>query len=156
MGIEIERKFLLLDGSWRASSDGGTPIRQGFLSTDRDRVVRVRVYGTRGFLTVKGRSQGAARAEFEWPIPLSDAEEMLDTLALKPLIEKTRHLVEHAGHTWEIDVFGGRNSGLIVAEVELDSVDEVVQMPPWAGAEVTDDSRYTNARLAHEPFDTWG
>jgi len=155
MGVEIERKFLLAGDSWRASADEGTQIRQGFLSTDKERVVRVRVAGDRGTLTVKGLGSGASRPEFEWTIPVEEAHELLDTLALRPFIEKTRYLVRYAGHTWEVDVFEGRNQGLVVAEVELPSVDIEVPLPEWAGLEVTNDARYANARLVQMPFDAW-
>lgn len=155
MGVEIERKFLVRDDSWREASDGGTPMVQGFLSTDRERVVRVRVAGDQGTLTIKGPGRGAARPEFEWAIPVEEAREVLRTLGIRPLIEKTRHRVEHRGLTWEVDVFAGRNAGLVVAEVELNREDQEVPLPPWAGDEVTDDSRYANARLAEAPYDTW-
>jgi adenylate cyclase len=155
MGVEIERKFLLRGDGWRTHADGGTAIRQGFLSTDRDRVVRVRVAGEVGTLTIKGRADGATRPEFEWTIPVQEAHELLDTLALRPLIEKTRFRVDHGGHIWEIDVFGGRNRGLRFAEVELDAANEHVALPDWVGQEITADSRYANARLVAEPFDTW-
>ncbi|MCO4771524.1 MAG: CYTH domain-containing protein [Deltaproteobacteria bacterium] len=156
MGVEIERKFLVASDTWRAAADAGTMLRQGFLSTDKERVVRVRVAGDVGTVTVKGLGAGAARPEFEWVIDVTEAHEMLDTLALRPLIEKTRYLVVHEGHTWEIDVFVGRNRGLVVAEVELDSETESVVLPSWVGDEVTADSRYANARLVEAPYDTWG
>ncbi len=155
MGVEIERKFLVVGDGWRAASDGGTEMLQGFLSTDPDRVVRVRVAGDRGTMTLKGRGDGARRAEFEWAIPADEAREVLRTLALPPLIEKVRHRVEHAGHTWEIDVFAGRNAGLVVAEVELEREDEAVVLPDWVGAEVTTDHRYANSSLVAAPYDTW-
>jgi len=155
MGVEIERKFLVTDDRWRDSADGGTQLRQGFLSTDKERVVRVRVAGDRGTLTIKGLGSGASRPEFEWPIPVHEAHELLDTLALRPLIEKVRFLVQHAGLTWEIDVFEGRNQGLVVAEVELPSEDTTVDPPAWVGREVTSESRYANARLVAAPYDSW-
>ncbi len=155
MGVEIERKFLVRDDSWREASDGGTPMVQGFLSTNRERVVRVRVAGEQGTLTIKGLGQGAARPEFEWAVPVDEAREVLETLGIRPLIEKTRHRVEHRGLTWEIDVFAGRNAGLVVAEVELDQEDQEVPLPLWVGDEVTGDSRYANASLAETPYDTW-
>ena len=156
MGVEIERKFLVAGDGWRVASDGGTELIQGYISTDPDRVVRARVAGHRGTITLKGRSDGAARAEFEWSIPADDARQVLHTLAVPPLIEKVRHRVEHAGHTWEIDVFGGRNAGLVVAEVELEREDEEVALPDWVGEEVTGDHRYANSSLVAAPFDTWG
>lgn len=155
MGTEIERKFLIGDDSWQAAADAGKVIRQGYLTTDPDRTVRVRRKGERGFLTIKGRSTGASRAEFEWEIPVDEADAMLDTLAMRPLIEKTRYTIQHAGHEWELDVFVGDNAGLVLAEVELESEDEAVTIPSWAATEVTDDTRYYNAALVKAPFTTW-
>ena len=154
MGIEIERKFLVRDRSVIEGSVG-LPYRQGYLSTDPERTVRVRRAGDRGYVTVKGRSRGPARAEFEYAIPAADADAMLDTLALRPIVEKTRHVVEAGGRRWEIDVFGGVNEGLVVAEVELDSADATLEIPAWAGAEVTDDPRYFNANLVAHPYSEW-
>jgi CYTH domain-containing protein len=154
MGIEIERKFLVRD---RAFLDdvAGVPYRQGYLSTDPDRTVRIRRAGEHGYVTVKGRSHGATRAEFEYEIPVADADAML-VLCIPPVIEKIRHRIEHAGRTWEVDVFGGANEGLVVAEVELPSEDAVVDVPDWIGDEVTDDPRYFNANLIAHPFRDWG
>ncbi len=155
MGTEIERKFLIGDDSWKAAADAGKIIRQGYLTTDPHRTVRVRRKGDRGFLTIKGLSTGATRAEFEWEIPVDEAEAMLDTLALRPLIEKTRYTIQHAGHEWVLDVFVGDNAGLVMAEVELDSEDEEVVIPSWAAAEVTEDVRYYNSALVKAPFRSW-
>jgi adenylate cyclase len=154
LGIEIERKFLVRD---RAVLDGaaGVPYRQGYLSTDSERTVRVRRAGDRGYVTVKGRSHGPARAEFEYTIPAPDADAMLDTLALRPIVEKTRHVVDAGGRRWEIDVFGGANEGLMIAEVELESADAPLEIPGWAGAEVTHDPRYFNANLVAHPYSEW-
>ncbi len=151
--LEIEHKFLVRD---RSVLDGvpGTTYRQGYLSTDPERTVRVRQAGSHAFLTIKGISEGAARAEFEYEIPMADAERLL-ALCEPPLIEKSRHLVEHGGFTWEIDVFAGDNAGLIVAEVELPARDTLVEVPAWAGDEVTLDLRYQNANLVRHPFRTW-
>ena len=118
MGEEIERKFLVIDESWREHASG-TPFRQGFLSTAPERTVRIRAAGDRCTLTIKSKSVGARRAEYEYTIPQEDAEELLDSLCVRPLIEKVRYVLEHSGHTWEIDVFEGDNAGLIVAEVEV-------------------------------------
>lgn len=155
MGEEIERKFLIADHSWRDLADEGTLLRQGYLSDDPQRTVRVRLAGTTGYLTIKGESKGAARAEFEFEIPGDQAARLLDDLCLRPLIEKRRYLVKWRGKTWEIDEFSGVNEGLLVAEVELDSPDEVVDIPAWAGREVTTDPRYYNASLVSHPFSTW-
>ncbi len=154
MGIEIERKFLVRDRSVLTGSTG-IPYRQGYLSTDPERAVRVRRTGDHAYLTIKGRSEGAARPEFEYEIPAADAEQLL-ALSKGALIDKTRHRVDHGGLTWEIDVFAGANAGLVVAEVELPSLDWVVEIPDWAGEEVTADPRYYNANLVEHPFSDWG
>jgi adenylate cyclase len=133
-------------------------MRQAYLSTDPDRTVRVRLDGERGVLTIKGRSLGAARAEFEWEIPAADASELF-ALALPSVVEKLRHRVEHAGFTWEVDEFLGDNAGLVVAELEVaDEADferALANPPEWLDRDVTSDSRYANARLAQQPFSTW-
>ena len=156
MGIEIERKFLVSDVSVVASMDG-TVMRQGYLSVDPERTVRVRVSGRRAFVTIKGApsSSGASRAEYEYEIPVLEAEELLDRLALRPLIEKTRYRVSVGRLVWEIDVFTGDNSGLVVAEVELPSEATAVFLPAWIGEEVTGDARYYNASLVSHPYRDW-
>ncbi|MCP3961070.1 MAG: CYTH domain-containing protein [bacterium] len=155
MGTEIERKFLLADDGWRSAGGSGKLYRQGYLSTAVERNVRVRIIGDKGFLTVKGRAAGITRLEFEYEIPLADASRMLDELCFKPLIEKTRHLIEHSGLTWEVDEFAGDNAGLVVAEVELESEDQEIELPAWVGEQVTDDPRYLNSNLVEKPFTTW-
>jgi len=154
MGKEIERKFLVRGDSWRGSE--GVMVRQGHLSVDKERVVRVRTAGEKGFLTIKGRGEGLTRPEYEYEIPLQDAEEMLDTLCTGHLIEKIRYYVEHVGLTWEIDEFRGENQGLVVAEVEIETEDQVIAKPDWVGDEVSDDPRYLNVNLARHPFGRWG
>ena len=154
MGEEIERKFLVSGEAWRETAEG-TRYRQGFLSTELERTVRVRVAGTRGSITVKGKSVGARRAEFEYEIPVADAERMLDTLCKRPLIEKVRYVLAVGAHTWEIDVFEGDNAGLVVAEIELRREDEAFERPEWVGNEVTDDPRYFNSNLVANPYRTW-
>lgn len=154
MAIEIERKFLVINDDWRAGATGQR-YRQGYLSTVPERTVRVRVGGDAAYLTVKGALQGASRAEYEYPIPVADAHALLDTLCLRPLIEKTRYLVEYRGLVWEIDEFEVENAGLVIAEVELGSEDQPVDLPGWVGAEVTDDPRYYNASLVARPFCNW-
>ena len=154
MGLEIERKFLVTASSWRAGASG-VFYRQGYLCADQERTVRVRLAGSRAFLTVKGASSGSTRSEFEYPLPVEDAVQMLDELCLKPLIEKERYRVDHAGLTWEIDVFSGENAGLVLAEVELASPDQQIELPPWAGREVTSDPRYYNACLIRNPYANW-
>ncbi len=154
MSREIERKYLVHGDSWR-SSGTATEIRQGYLSTVKERTVRVRVMGDAAWLTIKGITLGASRSEFEYPIPVSDAHQMLDELCEQPLIEKTRHVVEAGGMVWEIDEFSGANEGLTVAEVELEHEDQAFEIPDWIGAEVTSDPRYFNANLIDHPFSTW-
>ncbi|MGB8223177.1 MAG: CYTH domain-containing protein [Polyangiales bacterium] len=154
MGEEIERKFLVAGESWREQA-AGTPYRQGFLSTDPERTVRVRAAGTRGSVTIKGRSVGPRRSEFEYEIPLGDALEMLDSLCKEPLIEKVRYTLAAGPHTWEIDVFEGDNAGLVVAEIELEHEDEAFDRPTWLGNEVTGDPRYFNSNLVTKPYRSW-
>lgn len=153
MGREIERKFLVSGDGWRCAARSEV-LRQGYLSTVKERTVRVRVAGDRGFLTVKGITIGATRAEYEYPIPAGEAAELLE-LCEQPIIEKTRHVVDHAGVRWEIDEFDGVNRGLVVAEVELEDEAAEVPLPDWIGAEVTDDPRYFNANLIAHPYSTW-
>jgi adenylate cyclase len=156
MGIEIERKFLIREGyenKWKGDS-GGTPFVQGYLCKERGRTIRVRIAGQKAFLTIKGEVHGISRPEFEYEVPLNDASAML-LLCEGPLVEKTRHLVSHEGHLWEVDVFGGKNAGLIVAEIELDDVEQQVPLPEWVGQEVTGDIRYYNSSLSRHPFGEW-
>jgi CYTH domain-containing protein len=155
MAQEIERKFLVQDDSWRSAAGTGKAYLQGYLSLDSERVVRIRVKEGRGFLTVKGQRLGISAPEYEYAIPLVDAEEMLQKLCLRPLIEKVRYEVSHGGLVWEIDEFQGDNKGLIVAEVELTSVEQSVTLPTWAGPEVSHDKRYANASLVQCPFTSW-
>ncbi len=154
MATEIERKFLLRHDSWREGAQGQR-YRQGYLSTDKERVVRVRTVGDTGYLTIKGIARGISRLEFEYPIPLADAESMLESLCLGPIIDKTRYRIPYGEHVFEVDEFHGENTGLIVAEVELGSEDEGFERPDWLGEEVTDDSRYANAALIEHPFSAW-
>lgn len=157
MGVEIERKFLVRDGSVVANLPG-TAMRQGYLSVDPERTVRVRVTGRRAFVTIKGApsDSGASRAEYEYEIPVPEADELLDRLALRPLIEKTRYRMAAGRLVWEIDVFSGDNEGLVVAEVELPSEATAVALPDWIGEEVTGDPRYYNASLVSRPYRDWG
>ena len=154
MPQEIERKFLVANEGWRGEAVG-IPFRQGYLSTDPERSVRVRIEGDEANIAIKGKSVGAVRAEFEYGIPLADATEMLDTLCKRPLIEKLRYTLSFEGHCWEIDVFTGDNAGLVVAEVELEDEHEAFEKPDWAGQEVTDDPRYFNVNLVDRPYGTW-
>lgn len=152
MGTEIERKFLVTGNDWRTAD--GQRIVQGYLNRDKQRTVRVRIAGAQAFLTIKGMTSGATRAEFEYPIPLADAEALL-ALCDGPLIDKIRHRVYHEGLVWEVDEFFGDNAGLVVAEVELSSEDQAVALPSWVTTEVTADSRYFNSSLATHPFRRW-
>jgi len=154
MPREIERKFLLRGEGWRALG-AGVPYRQGYLSTVPGRSVRVRLVRDRGYLTIKGITVGATRAEYEYEIPAEDASELLTNLCERPLIEKTRYRVEHHGLIWEIDEFDGDNAGLIIAEVELDEEHQAISLPDWVGEEVTGDPRYYNASLISNPYTQW-
>ncbi len=155
MGTEIERKFLV-DMSLLSGMGQGASIVQGYLCSAKERTVRVRVSGEEARLTVKGAATGISRSEYEYAIPAADAREMLEALCEKPLIAKTRHLVVHAGRTWEVDVFHGDNEGLVVAEIELEDAAALVELPPWAKQEVSDDHRYSNSSLAKRPWPAWG
>ncbi|MGO4476859.1 CYTH domain-containing protein [Massilia sp. 2TAF26] len=154
MGIEIERKFLLNGEGWRGLGQP-TLLRQGYLSSDPVRTVRVRIEGERAVITIKSKNTGATRGEWEYEIPVPDAAELLDRLCEQPLVEKTRHRIEHAGHTWEVDEFRGENAGLVVAEIELGSEDEAFEKPDWIGQEVTGDPRYYNSSLIRLPYSKW-
>jgi adenylate cyclase len=153
VATEIERKFLPAGDDWRPFATARMLLRQGYLANNERCSVRVRVAGGDvGWLSVKAMTPGPARAEYEYPVPLAEANAMLDALCARPFIEKWRHLVPWRGHDWEIDEFLGDNAGLIVAEVELTRLGEVPEMPPWIGREVTDDVRFYNFSLAERPW----
>lgn len=154
MAVEIERKFLLKNDSWRDSVIRSHVLKQGYLASSPLPTVRVRTSDDKAFLTIKGRTEGISRVEFEYEIPSDEAIEMLKLSAQAP-IEKTRYIVQANGHTWEIDVFEGSNAGLVLAEVELDSEDEKIELPDWIDIEVTSDPRYYNSALSKAPFSTW-
>ncbi|MEL7052829.1 MAG: CYTH domain-containing protein [Cyanobacteria bacterium J06634_6] len=155
MGTEIERKFLVTNDSWRAASTGKRYC-QGYISTTQPgHSVRVRIAGSRAYLTIKGPSQGLSRAEFEYEIPLDDAQEMLETLCDRPLIEKTRYCLPIGPVVWEIDEFIGENAGLVVAEVELKNAEQPVALPDWIGQEVSGEPRYYNQSLVKNPYSQW-
>lgn len=154
MGKEIERKFLLTGDAWRSLAKG-TKYRQGYLNSTKERIVRVRTIDNRGYLTIKGITTGATRVEYEYDIPENDATAMLDDLCEKPIIEKNRFKIDHAGLIWEVDEFFGENQGLIVAEVELESEDQTFEKPEWIGDEVTGDPKYFNSNLILNPFTKW-
>jgi len=153
MGLEIERKFLVRSTDWRNGE--GRLMRQGYLSDGAGVTVRVRLAENDAWLTIKGPTTSATRSEYEYAIPAEDARDMLATLCSGPLIEKRRYEVPYAGLTWEVDEFLGDNAGLVVAEVELASEDQQVQLPPWVDEEVTGIPRYYNASLARHPFSQW-
>jgi CYTH domain-containing protein len=154
MAREIERKFLVKGDAWRALAKG-TTYRQGYLNSAKERTVRVRMADDKAYLTIKGLTVGATRAEYEYEIPRDEGEAMLNTLAERPLIEKRRYKIPIGDLTWEIDEFLGDNAGLIVAEVELKSEDQTFARPAWLGDEVTGDPRYYNANLIKNPFTRW-
>lgn len=154
MGKEIERKFVVDTAAWRPQG-AGTHFKQGYLNSQKERVVRVRIEGDRAKLTIKGPSVGVTRSEFEYAIPVEDAALLLDNLCEQPLIDKHRHKEQHGGKTWEIDVFHGDNEGLVVAEIELASEDEAFAAPAWAVREVSSDPRYFNSNLLKNPFKNW-
>ena len=155
MPNEIERKYLVRDDSWLDDAHEGTVYRQGFLHCHKTASVRVRLSGDKAYLNIKSASLSVIRKEFDYEIPVHDAEDMLDNLCERPLIEKIRYHVDHAGHTWDIDVFEGENDGLVVAEIELKSPDEPFEMPSWAGEDVSEDPRYYNPSLVKHPYKSW-
>ncbi len=154
MATEIERKFTVKSDQWRKLATG-IVYRQGYIATKKGITVRVRLVGNQGYLTIKGSTVGISRTEYEYPIPAADAQAMLDSLCERPLIEKTRYKVEHAGLIWEVDEFAGENQGLIIAEVELADENQIIELPDWIGIEVSDDPRYFNANLVQYPFSKW-
>lgn len=145
MGTEIERKFLVTDPSIVAAGEG-VSISQGYLSRVPERTIRIRRAGPRGVITIKGVTRGASRSEWEYEIPAAEADAML-AICEPPILEKTRYRIDVGARTWEVDVFGGSNAGLVLAEIELEAEGAEVELPPWVGLEVTDDPRYYNANL---------
>jgi adenylate cyclase len=154
MGKEIERKFLVLNNDYKKNSTG-IFIHQGFLSTDKNRVVRVRIEGKKATLTIKGVSVGIERTEFEYDLPLKDAEQLLSEICIQPTIKKNRFKVEYKSFLWEIDEFLEKNKGLVIAEVELPEVDTIVKLPPWIGTDVSNDPKYYNSNLVKNPYKKW-
>lgn len=149
MATEIERKFRVQGDGWRQGA--GTHYRQGYLSRDPDRTVRVRLAGEHAWLTIKGRTIGLARPEFEYPIPLADGEALLQ-LCDGPLVEKIRRRIDYRGMVWEVDEFFGANAGLVLAEIELSHPDQTFDAPPWLAEEVSADPRFFNANLSLRPY----
>lgn len=154
MGLEIERKFLVNNNLWQRL-DNGVLYRQGYIYTYNGNTVRVRIAGNQGYLTLKSKTKGCVRSEFEYEIPLQEAGEMLDLLCDRPLIEKIRYKEKIGELTWEIDYFLGENKGLILAEVELENENQKVILPEWIGEEVTQYARYYNSNLAKNSYSKW-
>lgn len=155
MNREIERKFRVVNDLYKSGSTSCL-YKQGYLCTDKERTVRIRIAGEKGYITIKGHTTGCSRAEYEYEIPLADAASMLDTLCVKPLIEKIRYRCTGPdGKVWEVDEFLGENEGLVVAEIELSGEDEPFARPAWVGDEVTGDPRYYNSYLSQTPYKRW-
>ena len=154
MAIEIERKFLVKEKPFSIAKRS-LKINQGYIINEKSKVIRVREKGDDYFLTIKGNNIGISRLEYDFPISKEDAKELIFHFCKTTLIEKTRHYIEHKGHTWEVDEFHGKNNGLIVAEIELESEDEKFEIPDWVGEEVTQKDRYYNMNLAIHPFTSW-
>ena len=154
MGVEIERKFLINSTEWRKRVSKATELKQGYLNSHSERTVRIRTNGEIGKITIKGKTEGFTRKEYEYEIPVQDAEDLLK-LCEEPIIEKIRHIVVHKNKTWEVDEFDGLNQGLVVAEIELENENEIVELPDWIGEEVTDEPRYYNSNLASKPYSEW-
>lgn len=155
MATEIEHKFLLKNENWRKEVSHCVVYKQGYLSSQSTSSIRVRISNREAWLNIKSATIGTQRSEYEYEIPLSDAQEILDNLCFKPVIEKTRHFVKYENHLWEIDEFDGENAGLIVAEIELNSLNENFTKPDWIGEDVTQDVRYYNNNLAKTPYSQW-
>ncbi len=155
MGIEIERKFLVRDDSWRAQTDAGVFYSQGYLGSDPNSCIRVRIGGERAWLNIKSAQSAVRRLEYEYEIPLQDARDLLTNLCSAAPVEKTRYHVSHGEHLWEVDAFEGANAGLTVAEIELNDEMERFARPAWLGEEVSDDPRYYNMNLAKVPYSKW-
>lgn len=155
MAREIERKFLLKDSAWEALATRREIMRQGYLAEDSRCSVRIRIAAEAAYLNIKSATLGVSRHEFEYAVPVADAEEMLGLFCAGRCVEKVRHYVPYGAHLWEIDVFEGRNSGLVVAEIELQSADERFAVPDWLGAEVSADPRYYNSCLIDLPYADW-
>ncbi len=155
MADEIEHKFLIANNQWKNHIERSSEYKQGYLISDDKRSVRIRISSNKAWLNIKSATIGTFRKEFEYEIPLEEGTEILETLCEKPLVEKTRHFVTYKQHLWEIDVFTGDNADLIVAEVELQKIDEQFEKPEWLGKEVTDDLRYYNNSLSKNPYKNW-
>jgi CYTH domain-containing protein len=154
MGIEIERRFLVIGDEWKEGAVG-TYYRQGYLSFSKEGVLRIRIAGEKAFLTVKSSRDDLTALEYEYEVPMTDAHDMLRKLCERPPVEKIRHSVPYGGMTWDIDLFIGDNEGLVIAEIELADPEQAIALPPWVGKEITADRRYLNASLYHNPYKEW-
>ncbi|MBN3004972.1 CYTH domain-containing protein [Chromobacterium alkanivorans] len=153
MAVEIERRFIVVGDAWRGLAPG-VQYRQGYLSVEKERTVRVRVVGDQAWLTLKSNISNVSRHEFEYPVPLADAQTIM--AAMCPMVvDKLRHRIEHGGFVWEVDEFFGDNAGLVLAEIELPDESTPFDQPAWIGEEVTEDGRYTNAYLSKNPYSRW-
>ena len=155
MSKEIERKFLIINDDWKALPSQSEKYIQGYFVTNEKCSIRVRIAEDSASINIKSATLGVTRSEYDFPVPVNDAREMLQNLCVRPLIEKIRHKINYDNHIWEVDVFSGENEGLIVAEIELDSADEIFSKPGWIGEEVSDDPRYYNVCLVEHPYKTW-
>jgi len=155
MAIEIERKYLLSNDSWRENISKQVEFQQAYLANNERTSVRIRIEGELANINIKSMTLGRSRSEFEYSIPLADAQELINTLCTQPIVSKTRYWVYYAGKCWEIDEFSADNQGLIVAEIELDTEDESFELPLWVGEEVTHLERYYNMRLRSYPYNQW-
>lgn len=153
MGLEIERKFLVNNDAYKSSS--GVHIQQGYLLGSEEMSIRIRIMEDAACLAIKGSTISATRQEFEYPIPITDAREMINDLCEEPLIDKHRYVVDYKGNTWDVDEFHGPNEGLVIAEIELESEDQSFEKPEWIGEEVTGDERYYNMNLVRNPYKDW-
>ena len=155
MGLEIERKFRVVNDNWKSSVESRAVLKQGYLAASEDLAIRVRIEGEQAQLNIKGGTAGISRSEYEYDIPRADAEEMINRLVSGSVIDKTRYKVRCGDHIWDLDVFHGDNQGLVVAEIELEREDEDFLRPDWVGEEVSDDPRYFNASLIKHPYRDW-
>lgn len=155
MSVEIEHKYLVKSGLWKQiTPEQSVEVKQAYLSTDPNRTIRVRTIGSKAFITIKGKSIGASRPEYEYEIPVVDALQLIENFS-SHLVEKTRHYIKVDGKAWEVDEFKGLNAGLFVAEIELENDNEQYTLPLWADTEVTTDPKYANSNLALRPFSAW-
>ncbi|MCW8890656.1 MAG: CYTH domain-containing protein [Sedimenticola sp.] len=155
MAKEIERKFLVINDKWKENIISESVLKQGYVANQKNATVRVRIAKGVPHLNIKSATTGITRAEYEYEIPLTDAEQILDEIAEQPFIDKTRYKVRCGAHIWDLDLFAGANKGLIMAEIELEDESERFERPDWAGEEVSGDARYYNSCLVKKPFSTW-